>query len=471
MRGRRHLAAALVLSACTFGQFSGTGEGEGSGEASTADATGDGDAGTAGSTGPAGTSSVDSGSGGGSATGADSSPGTSDTSDTSETSETADTGQPPPEGELLVHLSGFEAGDGMQAIDGVGFEPVAVLFWITDLTAPGTTTAARIGRGWTDGVNDGAAATAWQAGGNAVASRLVDDACITLVDESGSLLAEAAIASFDPDGFTVSWSTDGGGRRVWFLALGGGVSAAVGERVLVNGTESFDGLGFEPTAVLMASHEVTVGFGTDDRGGHGVGIGVMGSSHSSAHRERDNGVGSSGLEDGPCLVVADDSPLLEEAYVLESTDADGFTLARASGTDELVSTFIALGGVAAAAGTETQPVFAGAQDVAGLGFTPRAVLFDGGDKTVAWEAEPEIVHGVGIAGARGSIWMGRLSTTSGLDAREDAVLVSRTAGAASPDAVADLEAFGGDGFTLDWETSDGIPRVLGWLAIGDPSGT
>ena len=412
------------------------------------------------------------GTGGASATGAGSVTGSSDTSsgdsgDSNDTSasDSADSGDPP-SGDLLVHLSAFEAGDGLQTIDGVGFEPVAVLFWISDLEMPGTTTAARLGRGWTDGDNDGAASTAWQPSGNAVASRLVDDACITLTDESGTVLAEAATESFNADGFTLNWSDGGNGRRVWFLALGGGVSARVGERVLVNATEDFSGLGFEPTAVLIASHEVTVGFGTDDRGGHGLGVGVMGASHSSAHRERDNGNGSSGLENGPCLVTADDNPLLEESYELESTDADGFTLARGSGTDELVTTYIALGGVVAAAGTETQPALAGAQVVSGLGFTPRALLFDGGDKTAPWESEPEIVHGVAIAGARGSIWMGRNQTSSGLDAREDAVLVSRTAGQGGPDAVADLQGIDGDGFTLDWQVSDGVPRVVGWFAVG-----
>ena len=47
------------------------------------------------------------------------------------------------------------AGTGSQQITTTGFQPKAVLLWITDRTAVGNGAVARFGRGWTDGTRDG----------------------------------------------------------------------------------------------------------------------------------------------------------------------------------------------------------------------------------------------------------------------------------------------------------------------------
>ena len=116
------------------------------------------------------------------------------------------------------------AGTGSQQITTTGFQPKAVLFWITDRTSVGNGTFARFGRGWTDGTLMGAAATAWDdgsaSGSNNSRTRLVNTACITLINETGTVLAEATIASFNTDGFTINWGMAGGSRLVIWRWVG-----------------------------------------------------------------------------------------------------------------------------------------------------------------------------------------------------------------------------------------------------------
>ena len=67
------------------------------------------------------------------------------------------------------------SGTGNQSVTGVGFMPKAVLFWITDQTSTGSSSNGRFGRGWTDGTNQGAAATGWDDGSDTVGGICVTD--------------------------------------------------------------------------------------------------------------------------------------------------------------------------------------------------------------------------------------------------------------------------------------------------------
>ena len=125
--------------------------------------------------------------------------------------------------ELLAKVETFtaNAGTGNQIISTTGFLPKAVLFWITDQTASGSSANSRFGRGWTDGTNQAAAATAWPDGTDNTWGSMVNDKSILLINGSGTILADASIVSLNVDGFTINWSTAGGSRLVTYLALGG----------------------------------------------------------------------------------------------------------------------------------------------------------------------------------------------------------------------------------------------------------
>lgn len=152
-----------------------------------------------------------------------------------------------------------KSGTGEQSITGVGFQPKAVLFWITDRTSEGNSPNVRFGRGWTDGTNEFAEAVARQDGTDNSQDRVVNDKVITLINAGGSVLAEASMVSLDTDGFTLNWTTAGGSRKVTYLALGGPSLTNVKAGGFLwpwnGGSYSETGVDFEPDAVIFGGSE------------------------------------------------------------------------------------------------------------------------------------------------------------------------------------------------------------------------
>jgi len=113
------------------------------------------------------------------------------------------------------------SGTGNQSINGLTFQPQVLMLWMVDQTSTGYSVDGYFSKGWTDGVNQAAAATAWKSVEPATRNKLITTACISLIDNVGSLIAEASIVSFNSDGFTINWTTSGNGRMVGYLVLGG----------------------------------------------------------------------------------------------------------------------------------------------------------------------------------------------------------------------------------------------------------
>ena len=382
-------------------------------------------------------------------------------------SDGSSTGEPEDDS-LQVYFGTFAAAanEGVESVTGVGFEPRAVLLWVTEHQVGGTIEGARFVRGWSDGEHHGAVATAWEAGGNATWSHWNQEHCVVLVDEQGDVLTAASVASFDPDGFSLHWSVPGDGQRVAFLALGGPIQARVGNLSLSLPTEVVDTVGFSPQVVLLAG--VTMAsIGSDPNGGHGFGVAVPGdSSHGSAHYARTNGNGTSGLAEGVAMITATEFAPPVESYELAGVDGSGFALNRATGSGAIGTTWLALGGVQASAGVITQPGVAVEQPVP-LGFEPAVVMFDGGDKEQEWAEEPELVHGVAVGvGSQGAAWIGRegAATRSVWDLQH--ALVSLDASEVVPKAEATIRMVGPEGFSIDWSVVDDVERRIGWLALG-----
>ncbi len=374
---------------------------------------------------------------------------------------------------LLAKTSTFNSpvGTGNQSVSGVGFQPKAVLFWITNRNSPGASPGALFGRGWTDGANQAAAATIWQDGSDTTAGRQVNDKSILLVNVDGTVRTDAAIVSLDADGFTLNWTTAGGNRLVSYLALGGAAltNVKVGSQLLSvsNATESITGVGFQPDSILLFGARGTA-FGATQEG-HAFGVAASTTSrHSSAHRERDTtGNGTSGYRDNRALVGADDTTTPEAEWDIQSFDADGFTLSG-SPSENMVMSYLALKGISVAEGILTQPTSTGNQSVTGLSFQPSVVLFDGGDKTTVsgFENEPEMVHGVATSSTeRSAIWIGRNSTAADTSFSTSTVIRSAIAGPPSLNASADFVSMNSDGFTINW-SADASQERIGWVALG-----
>jgi hypothetical protein len=276
------------------------------------------------------------------------------------------------------------------------------------------------------------------------------------------------VASFDPDGFSLDWSEPGAGRMVAYLALGGDIEARVGNEPLAAAVETID-VGFSPDVVLLAGVENLAAAGTNQRGGHGFGVAVPGgSSHASAHRQRDGGNdGSSGLSEDVAIITANSSPPPDEAYTLSGVDTGGFALSRAMGVSVIGTTWLALRGLQVSNGVTTQPGQPEDQVIA-AGFEPVVVMFDGGDKPM-WQSGPEIIHGVAVGTtSQGALWVGRNGTMNQSIWDLQRAITSHEVGARAQSAEASVTATDAAGFTLSWSAADGEARQVGWLALGSP---
>jgi len=355
-----------------------------------------------------------------------------------------------------------------------------VLFWITDRTSAGNSPDARFGRGWTDGTNQAAAATAWDDGTDVGAGVLVTNRTITLINDAGTVLADASIVSLNSDGFTINWNTAGGSRLVTYLALGGSdlTNVHVGNKVLLgtNATESVSGLGFQPDGILLMGPRDTspLWFGPTQEG-HTFGAAVSTTSrHTNGNRERSTGNGFSGYRSDRVLAPGDDSNQPEVIWDLQSLSVpvnDGFTLVRdtLTGTSDLVMAYLALKGMNIAEGTLSQPTSTGNQSISSLTFQPSVVLFDGADKVMSgpppanYESPPEQIHGVATSStARAAFWIGEgASAEADTDFSTSAVIRSLTAGTPTVQAVADFVSMNSNGFTINWTTADANQRKIG----------
>ena len=354
--------------------------------------------------------------------------------------------------------------EGAKAIE-VGFEPDLVMLWATDQSDPGLGNNAAFGRGWANGQRQAAVATAWRAGGNSVQARLIDDGCFTLVHHDGNLLAQASLSSLDANGFTLDWSRARPDLRVSFLALRGETMTTSIGTALLSGSETNVPveLGFEPTLLLTFGVEDGFDFGNIDWGGHGFAVSVAGStSHGSAHRERGNGNGSSGVEPDVAVLGADDHPR-PGLTMTASFEPTGFNLEWGSEVDAVALSYLAIAGISAQAGVLTQPTKPGAQSIP-TAFRPRVILFDGGDK-VGWQSEPEMVHGIATPDSQKAFWFGRDGTAVQMGNEGNRVILSQTAGA-DLDAQARVAFIGAAGFDLDWLSADDQARDVGWLVLG-----
>ena len=155
-------------------------------------------------------------------------------------------------------------GAGTQDITISGFgTPKAALFMmnlgLTDDTAANT---AAIGIGATDGTNEWACSVnSWNGQGTtSTYSRGMTDKCIALLSSgSGAIFGEAAFDSWITDGVRINWASSAAATLLTVVLFGGNdLSAKVGNTQDMGASTdtqfNVTGVGFEPDALIMASH-------------------------------------------------------------------------------------------------------------------------------------------------------------------------------------------------------------------------
>lgn len=373
------------------------------------------------------------------------------------------------------------------------FVPKAVILWTSGGSADGTIqTQATLDARACLGIMSGTAAadqfasstTADTAGGG---GRRQTQKALLLTDAAGSTVkSEASLASFDLDGFTLTWSTNATGESqiVHYLAIGGDeVSAKVLHVTSPAGTGNFatTGAGFQPNLLFSIGSGVA---GALDTGFTNVGL-RCGAATGPAARwaaaiASSQNTSSAGWRwhlNTRFVEQSSVSGTIQADMDHVSMDSDGFTLNQISALSGSVKMgILCLKVPNVAVGTFTKPTGAAPATgtVSGLSFQPVGLLLasdqDINRSNVASQTGARL--GLSALTKDGAAASSVFSVPHAPNPLTFAYLEKSSKAAvkidnATPAIDAECTAvFNVDGFSLTWNANDAVATEYGYLALG-----
>lgn len=390
-------------------------------------------------------------------------------------------------------LSGTGAAGSTVAITGVGFQPKALICWMSGRTEAVDTVGALTilpSFGFAASSNAEYCISGYSADAVAAsdtARRKNVDSFICEIDAAGANVGSLGLQSFDADGFTaVVVTAFTVSRRIHYLALGGDSITNVkqGEFVMPNvlGNGDITGVGFQPDCVLMI-HRRATGAGSGSGLGLSLTIGAASSSSQRAVvgiRSVDAGVtmdADSYALDVECLMTnpqGGGAPL--DRYDFVGFIADGFTLnCLEVGAANRVGYLALKGGNYRVDSLLTSTTGGATIQETGFGFKPAGVLF-------LSHCMAETVQDSNSAHLRLSIGAatGPTERTACAVRDEDAVADSNCAAAVefdecyanintstdTIDGLMDLDSMDADGFTTIMDDGDPAAAFVWYVAFG-----
>lgn len=405
---------------------------------------------------------------------------------------------------LLSKVGSFASpgSTGTLATTGVGFEPKMLLICLykNQNTANGGPMSQVVGQsiGFAVGTATGdQICAAWNVRGDGnytTSVRWKQGACLTGSSSGANIVyIDAALSSFDTDGFTLNFSSASTDFMVWYLALGGsdltGAKLVSLDTPTTTGTQAVTGAGFTPDALLFLSSAFnSTATDTYQSNGGSPQLGVCSAANGYAITNWGSTfAGTTGTYARTDRVVAlqkDFGPNLWGDAILDSLDADGFTLDWQTVSTEVTRIWaLCLAGTNITTGNTTQRTSTGTTAVTGLGFTPDALfMYSNGQVASSSLASANASLNLGAAASsteRQAATYGRAHNSGGTPGTAQTlstgkIALHHTPSTSSPTgstltADADLDSFDSDGFTLDWTTVDATARTWGWIAFGGAS--
>lgn len=272
--------------------------------------------------------------------------------------------------------------------------PTAALFFVTKATSDGTAAnTAHIGTGATDGTNQWAMASNSGHGSAStdVARRAMTDECVLIINDDGTVDGEAAFSAFIANGVRINWGNAPGSAYLLRVILfaGNQVQAFAGTvdltGIAVDGTVDVTDPGFNPQAVIFATHQDDFNDTATDF--HRVSFGFAVDDGSDTQRcivqAEDNGSGSGDpaayLSTAYAAAQINASAAVVWGAEIGTFDASGFTVTlrlATAGTDEIGYLALDFGSDADVwVGTHATPTSTGNQSSTAPGFEPELVLF------------------------------------------------------------------------------------------------
>ena len=393
---------------------------------------------------------------------------------------------------LLVASGTFEGqlDTGNQPVTGVGFQPKAIILYCTGQTSFGGSSDCRLVMGMATSAANEAVIT-WESDSGVSTSDVTHDSRNDRIllfrgFAGGGIIGEAEFVSFDSDGFTINWIDKQDGTEIHYLAFGGdavqNASVVQFSKATSTGNDPITGVGFQGNlAFIMGNLATSVG-GPNDHSSF-----MFGCVKSASERWCTNGFSKDNVSTGNtgrsqrnnrAIVQTDeDGTLVAEADFIGFT-SDGFTLnySTADGNASVYYALVLELSAKTKLGTFTQPTVTGNQSVTGVGFTPIVdLLVSHCGPTGVSVLDDNFFHfGASLSSTdRRLMWQsdedGQSTQDSSRQMVIDAAFKTLQEGTTSNiDGEADFVSQDSDGFTVVWDTEDGVLREILYLSIGQP---
>jgi hypothetical protein len=377
-------------------------------------------------------------------------------------------------------------GTGDQSVTGVGFQPLAVIFWHTRQSAEGYAANAYGGFGASVSSSQRKAVGYFE-DDNLPTSNTGrsqhDKAIVGASAATPTMDYEADFVSMDADGFTINWSNAPGiAVIVHFLALGGSslTNAAVGEFTANTGTgnQAVAGAGFQPDFLMLFTADNETALNSNrSQASFSLGFGTSSSARVSMGWAS-NDASSAQVSIVYSSAAAILNPMstagsLDSEADLVTLDADGFTINWTNAPAVAAKCFyLALKGGSYKVGSETQKTSGGTKATTGVGFQPTSILMMGQGRTVgtfSTTTDSVITIGAGDGTRQGVAWWGGDDASDNTDTNMRTITTGAMMSATHPSTTvteADIASLDADGFTLDWTTADANARLIYYAAFG-----
>lgn len=384
------------------------------------------------------------------------------------------------------------AATGSQSYTGVGFKPKVLIAYSVASTALGSTNAAITGYGFATSSTSQASVSSQERNAldpNQCNRRHSNTSLISCLNAGATVSVEAALTSFDTDGFTLNWTTTTVSTNVFFIALGGSglTGATIKEFTSPAGTgsQAYTGVGFSPESIVFIGTGLTSAPAATDSSANGFMIGTCcaalnQSSFSVKSQDNVSTSNSSHLSSTTSAVnLVEPGEGTNYLASVTSMDSDGFTLnwATTAGSGSYFWA-LCLNGVRAFCSTFTQPASTGNQSYTGTVNKPAVVLISTVHDTTAGTPVASYLLGTGGMTQTGEANISATSpdataapyTTRRRSFNTTTIDIINSAGTVI--AAAAKVSLNSNGFTLNWTTTDGTARIFGYLAIGpgNPTG-
>lgn len=369
----------------------------------------------------------------------------------------------------------------------LGFEPVAMMFWVTHRTSAGLSGHVQIGIGFADGTNNFSNSTSQEDNTNNAngQNRSSSTACIHLINQSNTNILFAASATFGATGFDLVYaSADAVQYKIGYAAWGGAMSAAISIQTHAGtGSRTYSNVGFQGNAAIFLGNTCAAN-GTD---GSNVGIGIGatdGTNQWAITVDTNTGFTTDAARaqvTDKCIRVHTNggagSFITDAAFT--AFTSTGYTLNYTSATTADVFAALVMQGGLWDAGAFNQATSNGTQQVTVTsGRTPLGVLLSSFGNASSGSVQNDWRFSLGSSdvASNTSAWTGIVdnisagSRTNDSDYSDSKCLRTITPGS-SPTMTTEMhmDSFHDGDFTVNNTTTDGTSRQIVFLAFSEES--